>query len=177
MMEACLVQSTINGSDTIKTYTATSKNGGVSALSVDMLTNYFGSVCCALHTVVLFVKDVFNRETLRQSYTDQANYVTTHFNQYQKAAQMLVVFQLESGLSNDRLVKLKHDVPTRCHSQLSAVVTYMTHADLIQKVVSELNVLEYDLRTFKPEKEKSVTEYIITRKVISRAARALKADR
>lgn len=62
---------------------------------------------------------------------DQVNGVTAYFIRHRKAAQMLVSLQKESGVLNNRLARLKYRVPTRWHSRLAAMVTYMKHADFI----------------------------------------------
>lgn len=92
-MEECLAQNTINGSDNVKVYATTSRNEGAAAVKVDMLANYVCLIRCFVHTVALCLKDVFNRGTLWKSYMDQANDVTTYFDQHQKTTQMPVALQ------------------------------------------------------------------------------------
>lgn len=127
--------------------------------------------------VAVCVKDVFSRGTPWQSYMDQVNDVATYFNHHRKVAQMQVAHQLESGVSNDRPVRYKLDVLTRWHSRIAAMVTYMTHADLIQKVTGELNVSECDLSVFQPEKERMVAKFIVVLKEVCQVASALEAGR
>lgn len=129
-----------------------------------------------MHTVALCVKGVVNGRMLWQSFMDEVNDVTAYSIHQQKAAQMLVALQLETGVRNDRLVKLKQEALTEWYSRLAAMVTYTTHADLIRKVINEPNVSGCALHMHKPERKEKMAEFVVVLKKTRRFARALEAD-
>lgn len=53
--------------------------------------------------------------------------------------------QVERGLTQDRIHRLKNDVPTRWRSRLGAMSTYITELDNISAVVSELSISRDDV--------------------------------
>ena len=84
-------------------FPATSDNEGAAALSVDLVTNFVGSVRCTVHTLALVVNDVFVEGTEWQHYMNIANKITFYFNHHPKAKQLLVLKQFQERISNDRI--------------------------------------------------------------------------
>ena len=123
IVDCVLRNSVIIGSEKISIHTITSDNEPSVALGVDLLTNYVGSVRCVVHTLALCVNDVFTDDAPWQRYMDVVNNVTKYFNYHGKAAALLKEKQMESGVKNDRIHRLKHDIPTRWNSRLGAMYT------------------------------------------------------
>lgn len=148
------------GYSKIRIYKVTSDNEESVARAMDLLNNHFGSVRCVVNTLALFVNDVFEPDTLWQRYMDHVNKVTKYFNYHVKASVKLREVQLGIGVTQDRLQKLKHDIPTRWHSRLGAMLTYITELEKISSVVSMLNISSKDVPNPTNEKRNTLAELI-----------------
>lgn len=115
-------QSSIVGGDDIHVFAATGGNEPGTALAVDLLTNYLGSVRCVVHTLSLAMKDVFENGTPLKQCMAHVEKFTFYFNHYPKFSQMLTQKKFEEGVTNDRIQNLKHYIPTRWYSRLSAML-------------------------------------------------------
>lgn len=140
IIEKVMKNNLIVGSEKIRVHTATTDNEPATALAVDLFTNYDGSVRCVAHTLALAVNDVFKPSSPWQKYMDTVNSVTSFFNQNQKADMLLRKNQADRGITQDRMQTLKHDIPTRWHSRLGAMVTYLSRYNDIVAVADELNI-------------------------------------
>lgn len=170
-------ESEIIGSDAIRIHTVTSDNEASVKLACDLLTNYVGSVRCVVHTLALCVNGVFEAGKPWQNYLNHVNKVTKYFNYHSKAAILLKQKQIDSGVTNDRLHRLKHDIPTRWHSRLGAMLTYITEYDNILKVVTELNISESEVPLLNQAERDTFAEIITVLAEFRRVARQLEADR
>lgn len=140
IIQEILEQNTIVGSDDVRVHTATNDNEASTALAVDLLTNFVGSVRCVVHTLALAVSDVFETGTVWKKHFDHVNKVTTYCNHHQKAAQLLAQKQAEEGVTRDRLQRLKHDIPTRWHSRLATMSVYLCRLHKISAVAEDLHI-------------------------------------
>lgn len=59
ILEEIVYQNPIVGSDMICIHKATSENEPTTAIAMDLLTNFVGSIRCVVHTLDLVAKDVF----------------------------------------------------------------------------------------------------------------------
>ena len=177
IVEEILKESSVVGSDRITVHTITSDNEPSMARAVDLLTNYVGSVRCIVHTLALCVNDVFQPDSPWQKYMDHVNRVTSYFNYHPKAVQLLKRKQRESGVGQDRTHYLKHDVPTRWHSRLSAMMTHICELDNITSVLDELGVTHETVPRMSKEQENTLAELINVLAEVRRVARQLEADR
>ena len=177
IMEEILAQSEIVGSDDVSSFTVTTDNEGAAALSADILTNFVGSVRCVVHSLALCVNAVFKQTTAWQKLMDHVNKVTTYFNHHQKAAQLLIELQKEKNVPNDRIQKLKHDIPTRWHSRLSAMLVYLCRSDTLSKVAQKLGISETDLRLLSSDDIESMSQIVVVLAEVRRVARELESDR
>lgn len=177
IVDCVLKNSTIIGSDKISIHTITSDNEPSVALGVDLLTNYVGSVRCVVHTLALCVNDVFSDDAPWQRYMDVVNNVTKYFNYHGKAYSLLKEKQMDSGVTPDRIRRLKHDIPTRWHSRLGAMLNYITEFDNICKVAEELDISSDDLPSMNREELNVLADVIHVLAEVRRVARQLEADR
>eukprot|EP00178_Gracilaria_changii_P018359 TRINITY_DN5240_c0_g1_i1.p1 TRINITY_DN5240_c0_g1~~TRINITY_DN5240_c0_g1_i1.p1 ORF type:complete len:324 (-),score=45.96 TRINITY_DN5240_c0_g1_i1:1162-2133(-) len=177
VIEEVLEQSPIVGADDIRVYTATSHNEAATALAVDLLTNFVGSVRCVVHTLALAVNNVFEDGTVWSKYLQHGNKVTTYFNHHQKTAQLLSRKQLEEGNTQDRIQRLKHDIPTRWHSRLAAMSVYLCRINTINAVVQQLNISSEDIPSLTTKQQDVLAEFVSVLAEVRRVARQLEADR
>lgn len=177
IMQEILEQNPIVGADDVCVHTGTSDNDAATALAVDLLTNYVGSVRCVVHTLALAVNDVFEHGTVWKLYLDHVNKVTTYFNHHQKAAQLLAQKQGEEGITKDRVHRLKHDIPTRWHSRLAAMSVYLCRIHNISEVAEELEISSEHLPTLSEDQQDVLAEFITVLAEVRRVARELEADR
>lgn len=97
----------INGEDeTI--YTETSDKKAATVLSDKLLTNFVGSVSCVVHTLLLAVNDVLTEE----SWLSHVNNVRSYFNYLSKVVQLLIQYNLNKEITQDRVLNLKHNMQT-----------------------------------------------------------------
>lgn len=89
IMEEVLTQNSIIGSDHVPVFTATSDNEAATALNVDLLTNYVGSVSCTVHTIAVAVNDVFKVGKSWQKHMDHINKLTKYC--------ILIMWNLNTG--------------------------------------------------------------------------------
>lgn len=80
VIEEVLEQRPVTGSHYIRLYAAISDSKAATALAVDLVTHFLGSVRCAVLTWALTVNDVFKEETVRRKYLQHVNKATRHFN-------------------------------------------------------------------------------------------------
>lgn len=177
IMEEVLIQSPILGSEKVRVFTGTSDNEPATTLGVDLLTNYVGSIRCTVHTIALAINDVFKEGTAWKKYMDHVNKVTTYFNQHPKANQLLVATQLDHGITDDRIQKLKHNIPTRWHSRLGAMTTYLTRLNDIDHVKKTLDITDMELPSLSSSQQNTLAEFIIVLGEVRRVARQLEADK
>ena len=71
---------------------------------------------------------------------DHVNKVTTYFNQHMKATIHRLEKEANIGVTQDRFLRLKHDVPTRWHSRLGSMLNYFVQIDHIAEVTKELGI-------------------------------------
>ena len=158
-------------------HTATSDNEAATALGVDLLTNFVGSIRCVVHTLSLVVNDVFESGTVWKKYLDHVNKVTTYFSHHEKAAQLLAMKQLEDGVTPDRLQRLKYDIPTRWHSRLAVMSAYLSRLENSTAVNEELSIDPSQLPSLSAEQQDILAEFITVLAGVRRVARQLEADR
>ena len=82
-----------------------------------------------------------------------------------------------SGVTNGRIHRIKHDIPTRWHSRLGALYTYKTKIDNTCKVAEELNLASDDLFSMSRDERKVLADITFVLAEIRRVARHLEADR
>lgn len=176
IMEEIIGDNIIIGADCIRVHAVTSDNEAAVAMSCDLLTNFVGSVRCVVHTIALAVNDVFEDGTPWQLYMDHVNRVTTYFNQHKKATILLLEKEAGIGITQDRLRRLKHDIPTRWHSRLGAMLNYLTQIHSISAVKEELKISDSDVPPLTTEKQNTLAEMITVLAEVRRVARQLEAD-
>lgn len=176
IMEEIIRDNSIIGADCIRVHAVTSDNEAAVALSCDLLTNFVGSVRCVVHTIALAVNDVFKDGTPWQLYMEHVNKVTTYFNQHKKATILLMEKEASTGITQDRLRRLKHDIPTRWHSRLGAMLNYLTQIHSISAVKEELEIPDSDVPPLTTEKQNTLAEIITVLAEVRRVARQLEAD-
>lgn len=93
----------ITGSDKVYTCTITSDNEPPTILALGLLKNYVESVCCMVHTLEIYVSDIFCDDFLWPKVRYVVNSVTKHFNNHGKASALLNEKQLQRGVTVDRL--------------------------------------------------------------------------
>lgn len=172
-----LKQSMIVGSDNIRIHTATSDNEPAVGLACDLFTNFSGSVRCVVHTLALCVNDVFTTTSPWKAYMTHINKVTSYFNFHTKANLLFLEKQRKAGVTDDRLHRLKHDVATRWHSRLGAMVTYLTELDHISAVTEELSIDADAVPSLTVNEQNTLAEFIKVLAEVRRVARQLEADR
>lgn len=172
-----LKNSPVVGSDKVRVHTATSDNEPAVGLACDLLTNFVGSVRCVVHTMALCVNDVFTESSPWQKYMNHINKVTSFFNYHTKANILFLQKQKRSGVTNDRFHYLRHDIPTRWHSRLGAMVIYLTDIDHIEAVREEMKIESTSLPTLNIEEQNTLAEFIKVLREFRRVARQLEADR
>lgn len=123
------------GTDVVVVTTVATDNEQATARAVDLFTNFGGSVCCVVHPLALVVNDVVKEGTAWQTYMDHINTVSSNFNYHPKANMLLKEKQLDAGVTQNRLQRLKRDVRTRWHSRLGAVNNYLSQIANISAVV------------------------------------------
>lgn len=84
--------------------------------------------------------------------------VTKYFNYHQKSKAFFRKKKISQGATQDRLHVLNHDIPTRWHSLLSSMLTYITEIDNISSVVSELDISHYYVPPMHEEQQKTLVE-------------------
>lgn len=171
-----LKQNLVIGSEKISIHTITSDNEASVALACDLLTNYVGSVRCVVHTLALCVNDVFTDGTTWQTYMDHVNKVTSYFNYHAKSNVLFIEKQRAAGVTNDRLHRLKHNIPTRWHSRLGAMLTYLTDFDHVSAVKEEMEIDDDALPTLTPDELVILAEFVKVLAEVRRVARQLEAD-
>lgn len=82
-------------------HSATNDKEVAAALFVGLLTDYVCSVRCVGHTLFLCMKDMLKGRTMSEKHIKLVNDVTSYFNYYGKASQLLERKQLESVITND----------------------------------------------------------------------------
>ena len=147
-------------SNHISVFTAIIDNEATTALSVEFPTNFVGSVRYIVHTLALRVNHVFQNGTPWQSYFDHVNNVASYFNQHRKASQILVKKKLECAVADDRVQRLKYDIPTRWHSRLCAMLMYLTPSHAIEKVTEELHIEQEQLLQLSEEDRDALAELL-----------------
>ena len=172
-----LKESEIVGSETIRMHTVTSDNEPAVKLACDLLTNYVGSVRCVVHSLALCVNDVFKEGRPWQKYLDHVNKVTTYFNFHSKANVLLKQKQVDSGVTNDRIKRLKHDISTRWHSRLVAMLNYIAEYENICEVAEEQGISQEDVPPLSETERDTLAEVIYVLAEVRRVARQLEADR
>lgn len=177
IIEEGLSQNPIVGSDKISVFTGTSDNEAAAALSVDLLTNFVRSVRCFVHSLALCVKDVFVGDSTWKIYLDQVNDVATYFSQHQEASQLLAEEQFGNGLTQDRIQRLKHDIPTRWHSRLAAMLVYLTQSKAVASIAQKLDIPPSVLPPFSGDEEDLLAEFVTVLAEVRRVARELEAVR
>ena len=123
IVDEVLKESPVIGSDDISIHTITSYNEPSVARACDILTNCVGSIRSVVQTIALCVKDVFEEGIVWQQYMHRVKDVTKYFKYHTKASVLLLQKQSEGGVTNDRLKRLKHEIPTRWHSRLGAMLS------------------------------------------------------
>ena len=167
----------IVSSSKIRVHIASTDNEAATARAVDLFTNFVGSVRCVVHTVALAVNDLFTPTSAWQKFMDVVNQVTKYFRHLTNAEQRLIAMQLESGVTHDRVERLKHDIQTRWHSRLSAMLSHMSRLPNISAIATELNISSSDLPIFTQDQQDTMAEFIIVLSEIRRVSRQLEADR
>ena len=172
-----LKHSLVVGSENIRIHTITSDNEPATALACDLLTNFVGSVRCVVHSLALCVNDVFAEGSAWQQYMNHVNKITSYLNYHSRANVMLLERQKQSdGITNDRLQRLNHDVPTRWHSRLGAMLKYLSQLDNIAKVADELNIPPSEVPRLSNEERTTLSDFIKVLAEVRRVARQLEAD-
>lgn len=91
------------GSESIRVHTATSGNEAATAMEMELLTNYVGSVLCVVHTLALVVEDVFKPETEWQKLMNVVNKTTIYFRNHPKANMMFSRDKKAEGTKKNRI--------------------------------------------------------------------------
>lgn len=145
IVEKVLDGSKVIGSAKIRIHTITSKNEPAIALVVALLTKFVRSVRCAVHTIELCFNDVcIDQNASWSSYLTFVNDANSYLNQHPKVAMHLNQKQLDSGLTQDHIYRLYHEIQTRWNSNLGAMLLYMKLMDHIHTVGPELYIDRLD---------------------------------
>lgn len=81
------------------------------------------------------------------------------------------------GVTQDRLHRLKRDIPTRWHSRLGTMLTYITEVNNIAAICNELDLSSDDVPQMKDVQKNTFAEIIYVLAEVRRVARLLEADR
>ena len=108
---------------------------------------------------------------------EKINSVTSYFNQNQKATMLYRKMQLKRGLMPDRLKTLKHDIPTRWHSHLASLSSYLGCYDEIIAAADQLGVPSSRIPRLSSEERNTIAEFITVMNEVRLFARQLEADR
>lgn len=82
----------------------------------------------------------------------------------------------KTGVTEDRIHRLKREIPTRWHSRLGAMLTYITEVENIAKVAAEMSIDSSDWPTIIEEQKNLLAEFILVLAEVRRIARQLEAD-
>lgn len=89
--------------------------------------NYVGYIPFVVHTPALRKNDVFTPDKNLSDMTDQMNRTMSYINQHQKPSS--VQMEKQKKISNDRLKRLKHYVPTLWQSWHGSMCTYPSQCE------------------------------------------------
>lgn len=177
IVQEILNSNTIVSSDGLSVHTVTSDTEPAVALAVDFLTNYVGHVRCVFHTLALCVNEFFGTGPPCKWYMDHVNKFTKYFNYNQKAKEFFLHKQLSSGVTQDFLHVLKHDIPTRWHSLLIAMLKHIMEIEHISADVNELGISHDGVPPMTEEQQNTLAEIINVLAEFCRIARQLEADK
>lgn len=176
IVEEFLKNSSVIGSNKISIKTINTENEASVGHDADLLTNFVGSVRCVVIALDLFVNDVFEQDELWQKYMNHVNMVTKFTKNHRKAAMMFREVQMQRGVTQDRLNRLKRDIPIRWHSRLGSMLTYITELDNIASIFSELEISSANVPQMTVEQKNNLAEIIYVLGEVQRVARLLEAN-
>lgn len=129
-----------------------------------------------MHALALFFNDFFEPNTLWKRYINRFNKVIKYFSYHAKASVKLREIQEINGITHYFLHKLKHYIPTRWHSQVGSMLTYLTDTDNISSFFRKLNISSDYFPTLTTSQKNTFAEFIHVLAEVHRVARQIEAD-
>lgn len=130
-----------------------------------------------MHTLALCMNSVFKSGTAWQRILDHINKVTSYFNFHTKAKFLPSEKQMYDGVTSDRTKRLKHDIPTRWHSIVRTILTYLSWYHNIVDVTEDLPISENDVLSMTAWDRDTLAERITVLVEVRSVTKQLEADR
>lgn len=166
----------ILGSDKICIHTVITDNERATAIAADLNTNFVG------WRDVLFI--TFLSLSMTHSKLHQfgrnmeiVNQTTKYLNHRTKAKKLLRKEQLASGVTHVRIQTVKHDIPTRWHSRICSMLTFLTRYNDILSLAEEMSVPSSQIPKLSVDHKNTMAEFIVVLGEVRRVYRQLEAHR